>query len=516
MIRASVLLLFCALLGWSADPPLTPSEERGKQIYLTGKGIGKPEIQAAFGVDATTVPGSVMPCVNCHGHDGRGRPEGGLVPSNITWTHLTKPYGASHEGGRKFPPYDLSALKRAVTMGLDSAGNKLNPAMPRYIMTHADLADLTAYLQKLGEPVVTGVTDDTVVLGVVLPPEGRPAGLAEVIRTAVDAGVDRTNQQGGLFNRKLTVRYAHAPSDRTRLAACYRDLIAKERPFALIASYMVGAEESVATLLKELGVPMIGAFALFPQTGFPVNPYVFYVETGRVDQVRALVRFAAERTEKSNKIAVLHSDDDGRRLLAETISRECRLAGFSHVESILITPRDLPAHAGVLSAAGIGTVFFLGRAGRALTFLREGERLGWHPTFLGLQDLADPAFQSLAGADNIFLAAPAMGRRLTAEGMQTMQHFREHYRVPSARFTDAQLTALVSLDLLKEGIIRTGRALTREQLVTELENLYNWTTGLTRKLRFGPNRRVGTRGAYIVRPDPVTKTWALEGSWIEL
>ena len=63
------------------------------------------------------VPASAVPCAGCHGRDGKGKPEGGVTPSDLTWTALTRPYGVTHPGGRKHPPYDARLLKRAVSMG---------------------------------------------------------------------------------------------------------------------------------------------------------------------------------------------------------------------------------------------------------------------------------------------------------------------------------------------------------------------------------------------------------------
>ncbi|HEY6099302.1 MAG TPA: hypothetical protein VIW03_07720 [Anaeromyxobacter sp.] len=80
-----------------------------------------------------------MPCGSCHGEDGLGRAEGGTKPSSITWSELTKAYGHLH-GGRKHGPFDARSLGRAVTDGLDPAGNALDTAMPLYAMTPSDLS----------------------------------------------------------------------------------------------------------------------------------------------------------------------------------------------------------------------------------------------------------------------------------------------------------------------------------------------------------------------------------------
>ena len=78
-----------------------------------------------YGNGGVEVSASVLPCRSCNGVDGRGKPEGGVTPSDLTWAALTKPYGVDHPSGRRHPPYTEALLKRAITMGLDSAGNEL-------------------------------------------------------------------------------------------------------------------------------------------------------------------------------------------------------------------------------------------------------------------------------------------------------------------------------------------------------------------------------------------------------
>ena len=87
-------LLLVALLGQAGLAPgleLTPEEAAGRRIYLEGVGSANGEISARVGAADTLVPARVMPCANCHGADGRGRPEGGVRPPDITWSRLTRP-----------------------------------------------------------------------------------------------------------------------------------------------------------------------------------------------------------------------------------------------------------------------------------------------------------------------------------------------------------------------------------------------------------------------------------------
>src|SRR5262245_59804720 len=241
---------------------LTPQEQRGQQIYRQGTRPAGGELTAVLGKDGTEVPASVLPCANSHGHDGRGKPEGGLVPSNITWEALTTPYGVTHATGRAHPPYTERLLQRAITLGIDPAGSPLHPAMPRYRLSHPDLADLMAYLKQVGKSLDPGLTETTIRVGTMLPPTWGLGDMSHAVRAVLTAFFDAINQRGGIYNRRLDVRFAVSPDVPTARAPAMRAFLQEERLFALTGSYMAGAEADIAALLAEESIPLVGAFAL--------------------------------------------------------------------------------------------------------------------------------------------------------------------------------------------------------------------------------------------------------------
>ena len=79
--------------------------ERGREIYLRGVSPSGAELTAEVGVrGGAVVPAASLPCVNCHGRDGRGKPEAGVTPSNVRWESLTRPYEVQEASGRAHPP----------------------------------------------------------------------------------------------------------------------------------------------------------------------------------------------------------------------------------------------------------------------------------------------------------------------------------------------------------------------------------------------------------------------------
>ena len=156
-----------------------------------------------MGDESMSIPASALPCASCHGDDGAGRSEGGVVPSDVRWQTLTKPYGVTHDSGRSHPAYTESSLKRAITQGVDPAGNQILVAMPRYRMPESDLSALVAYMQKLGEMHDPGLTSDAIRIGTVLPLSGPQAALGHDIESMLRAYFAEINRQGGIYSRKL-------------------------------------------------------------------------------------------------------------------------------------------------------------------------------------------------------------------------------------------------------------------------------------------------------------------------
>jgi mono/diheme cytochrome c family protein len=83
-------LLACCIAPVAGAAALDEAAARGKQIYLEGTSAGGGTIEAVVGDEAVTLPASAVPCASCHGPDGRGRPEGGVLPPDIRWQELTK------------------------------------------------------------------------------------------------------------------------------------------------------------------------------------------------------------------------------------------------------------------------------------------------------------------------------------------------------------------------------------------------------------------------------------------
>jgi hypothetical protein len=103
-------------------------------------------------------------------------------------------------------------------------------------------------------------------------------------------------------------------------------------------------------------------------------------------------------------------------------------------------------------------------------------------------------------SSQVFLSVPSLPIELSPSARQRWQAFVARHHLASERHIIQHL-ALVAADVFIEALRRSGRALSRARLVASLEGLYSFPTGLVPELTYGPNRRIGALGAYVVQID---------------
>lgn len=522
VLAGAALLLSVAQHAQSVAPAqqsaLTPQEQRGKQIYVLGTSASGQAILAYLGDESLEVDGSTLACANCHGWDGQGKPEGGVTPSNIAWAALTKPYGVTHPNGRSHPAYTERAFELALTRGLDPAGNRLLNVMPRYQMSRADMADLIAYVKRLGTDRDPGITDDSIRIGTVVPTRGALAEMGQAVKATLSAYFDELNSQGGIYNRRVELKFAETGETPAGTRANVEQLLRAEQVFALTGAITAGADQELFTLAAERAVPLVGPLTFYPAPGAPLNRQVFYLLSGWDAQARVLVNFAVQQTAADKtSVTIVSPGSAAARGVAEVIKDQFRKDGRRAPDTYEYAPAayDATALARKLSETEQSAVFFLGSGAEALALTEAAEKLHWSPQLylpsavVGQEILAAPA----SFDHKIFLAFPTSPAAQTPQGVQAFRAFAAKHQLP-AHHLAAQLSAYAAAAVLAEGLKRGGRDLSREKLIAALEGFYEFETGVTPALTYNPNRRIGALGAYIVSLDLNKKQFVPASGWL--
>jgi ABC-type branched-subunit amino acid transport system substrate-binding protein len=501
---------------YEAARALTPQERRGRSIFLRGESTEGRAITALVG--EVDVPASAMTCAGCHGMRGEGKTEGGVTAGDLTWSNLTKPYGHTHPSGRKHGVFTETSLIFSITNGIDPAQNQLGVAMPRFRMSPEDMADLIAYLKRIEFDRDPGVAANSLEVGALLPISGALGETSTAMRDALAAYFDDLNSRGGIYNRKINLKVIDTSGGNIVTRA--RAAIAAGRVFAFVAGMSAGADAELAALAREEEIPFVGPSTLSTQVGTPPNRYVFYLLPGVAEQSRSLVNYAAENLSlKKPRAFVVFAPGALTEAAVSAVEDQAKKAGWGEVGRRPFVPASFDAAqlAADLKGAGADAVFFFGGSAEQSAFIKQAVALGWTPNVFLLGALSGSDLLSAVPVDSklkIFLAFPSVPSDITEAGGQEFRALQAKYKL-SPKHTAAQIASLAAAKTFVEGLKLAGADLSREKLVTALEGLYEFDTGLTPRLVFGPNRRIGAAGAYILTINPQTKEFSPTGNWVK-
>jgi len=155
-VLVGLALVCCVALGFGGYLVTRPGAEgaqpqeyvsNGQMIYFTSRNQQGQRIPFDGAPMWLYMQGGS--CASCHGADGRGGAPvmmGTEIPGDIRYSHLTE---EEHEEGEEHPPYTDELIRRAITLGLNPAGEPLDLTMPRWRMSDQDLDDLIEFLKTL-------------------------------------------------------------------------------------------------------------------------------------------------------------------------------------------------------------------------------------------------------------------------------------------------------------------------------------------------------------------------------
>ena len=518
-IALVVSLVAAATLSARASMPddtLTSQERRGRDLYVGSSGGA---ITARFGGARAEAPAAALACAACHGADGRGRREGEVEASNITWDRLTAAYGATQAGRRRHPPYTEASFSRAVGTGIDPAGQALHPAMPRFELSLDDITALLSYLKRLGTDQATGVTDSVIRLGTLVPADGPDAGAGRAAAAALSAYFDRLNAGGGVYGRRVELSVVPLAGGTRDAGPIVDAFIRDASPLALVGGMAGGGLDATAIAAVEArSVPLIGPLTIVA-TPSAMARTTFYLLSGVEQQARALIDFEAARSGTGDATVVIARSpalvpDD----VAGRVAAACGHAGWD-VRQLIVDGGDVSLReaADALTGAALGRVLFLtdGRTTARLIDLAAAARPAAVFLVPGALVTDEVLRVSAPAMPRTFVALPSVPADQSPAAREEYRTLARDYHLPPADVA-AQLAAIGAAKVLIQALKVAGRGLDRTTLVTAIETLSDFDTGLTPRLRFGRSARVGAAGAYIATLDLERQQFRQVTDWVSV
>jgi branched-chain amino acid transport system substrate-binding protein len=345
-----------------------------------------------------------------------------------------------------------------------------------------------------------GVTDTEILLGSSNSFSGPLAFTGDQLtKHGVDLAFKVVNDAGGINGRKIRTIYyddGYRPQD---AVANTKKLVEQDRIFAVIAPQ--GSPPVVATLeyLEEQKVPL-----LFPYQSSPITrgkKYIFQGMTVSDRSSRMMIDYLAG-PRKYKKFAALYQDDEYGKSFLTAFEKD--LARFNlklvAAESVKRGVSDVSAQIAKLQAAKPEVTFLVLVPGPAAQALRERQKIGWTETLMvSTGPLTDEVYLNLAADAAEGVEGLALWPDPLTSDLPGVQLYREHMAryFPNNAPNRYSLAGYFAGLLFSEAAKRAGKNLTRESLITALESVKGWESGILPPLTIGKDHETQKQGFWV-------------------
>lgn len=377
---------------------------------------------------------------------------------------------------------------------------------------HADAAGarIQALQAKHPSPPQPGVTAHSITIGSLAPLTGENAETGSAVKAILTAYFDDLNQRGGVYGRRIVLRFDESGDDSAAILKSARRLAAAP-VFAMVAPFVPDAEQKLAAVAHASKMPLVGLLALSVPSD-PVNREVFYLLPGFQQLEQELVRFAATREQSAvEKTAVVIADSKLQMDVAAAMQTTWKELSIDKPQEFVFSAAKSADVISDLHKQGIERVFFIGDGEQLGPWIQAADRAEWAPRVFVLGPLLDESILAAPGRfqGRIFAAYPQLQPEMGA--VDEFDYFLSSHNLASDHRL-VQISAYCAAKILVEALARAGKSVTREKLIQTLEQMRDFRTGLLPGITFGANRHVGSFKAEIVCVDLASHSFQVECS----
>jgi Periplasmic binding protein len=349
-----MLALLMALTGHvlAVASPVDAEKLKGQAIYRDGRLPSGAPLQATV-QQGVTLSGGDAACAKCHRRSGLGGSEGRNAIRPIAGRLLfTRPEISGSERVRALfgvkdarAPYTEASLARALRDGIDPAGHKLDPLMPRFVLDDAAIALLASYLRGLSMEPAPGVTDSEIHFATIIAPgvaQPRSQAMLDVLYAFFSDKNGGTRQEGRRKSVGTEQMYrvyrkwvlhewvlsGPAETWHEQLAAHYL----QQPVFAVLSGIGAGSWRPVHEFCERAELPCV-----FPNVDYPElqdDGYAtFYFSRGVTLEAEVLARHLAKRSQagSTGRIVQVFRDNDEGRVPAQSLRTALQRRGLQDV-----------------------------------------------------------------------------------------------------------------------------------------------------------------------------------------
>lgn len=288
---------------------------------------------------------------------------------------------------------------------------------------------------------------------------------------------DLVNEEGGIHGRKIRYFIRDDQYNPSQTMAGVRDLVDRQGVFAFVGGVGTAPGLAVQDYLRQKKI--IWTSVCTGAKGFyqPHNPYHWGVWVLYEDDGSIIAKFLVEK-KKFKKIAYLYQNDDWGEDAMVGIKKRLKTYGMELVAAVPVEPieRDLSSQIARLKASGAEAVIGMVAPTQAAIALRTAVSVDFHPQWIHSYNLTDFVLMNII-TDGLWGKEGVMTSAFTEDIFNTKIPIIKYYTdaakrlYPQERWGIFFAAGIVVAEPLVEALKRTGRNLSTEAVVNQLNNL---------------------------------------------
>lgn len=319
---------------------------------------------------------------------------------------------------------------------------------------------------------VDGVTARQLLIGQSITLEGGKNDYGTAVLAGMQTYLSAVNARGGVNGRQVVLKTLDDDNKSAKAETNARQLVEKDKVFALFGSIEGGPSVAVMKAANELKVPFFGPMAGSPTLRRPYQPLVFPVRAEHREEFFALLSHA--RSLGMRKVAFLRSDSETGEQHLANVRLICQRLGMTLVADLPfksdITDAQLGAMVTQLEQAGAQMVFNHGGVGIYEKLIRKARDKAMQTAFYAVNSASAQLVKRLGELSHGMVFTQVVPSPWERKSAITREYQTEFARfMPGQEFSYGSLEGYVTAKALVAALRLAGTSPSREGFVTALE-----------------------------------------------
>jgi branched-chain amino acid transport system substrate-binding protein len=320
---------------------------------------------------------------------------------------------------------------------------------------------------------------DTIKIGLMAPLTGFAAADGASVNDSVKLAVERVNNEGGVLGKKVELIVYDDRADGKEAVAVARKLIQQDQVVGVVAGSYSTPSRASAPIFQDEEIPLVAAYAVHPDI---TKAGDFCFRNGFLGMVEGKsAGYAAVQMLKAKKIALLTSDNDFGRTLAEGfkeyIEKYAKGVQIVYAQTYPFPEKDFKPYLSKIKEIGPDLIFASGYYFQTGPVLKQAREMGIDTQILGEEGADSPKTLEIAGnAAEGFVIVTNLNRDDPRPEVQSfLTEYETRYKLqPDMVGASAYDAFMIICDAIKRAGTTDGKAV--RDAIASTKN-YNALTG---------------------------------------